>query len=128
MSWRNQSPGPVRLLIYFSLLSSVNLSLAGMQRLFWGEKYLSATVCRRYVQGGFCPRNKICPRTARNYKFTSLCYLTVNLSQAGMQRLFRGEKYLSGLYADGTFRKDFLPRNKICARTGQIYRLWMVSG
>ena len=23
----------------------------------------------------------------------------------------------SGLYADGTFRKDFLPWNKICART-----------
>ena len=36
-----------------------------------------------------------------------------------MQRLFRGEKSLSGLYADGTFRKDFLPRNKICARTAR---------
>ena len=34
-----------------------------------------------------------------------------------MNRLFRGEKSLSGLYADGTFRKDFLPRNKICAQT-----------
>ena len=38
-----------------------------------------------------------------------------------MQRLFRGEKYLSGLYENGTFRKDFLPRNKIWAtRTGPI--------
>ena len=36
-----------------------------------------------------------------------------------MQRLFRGEKSLSGLYADGTFRKDFLPQNKICARTAR---------
>ena len=34
-----------------------------------------------------------------------------------MQRLFRGEKYLSGLYADDTFKKDFLPRNKIGAQT-----------
>ena len=49
----SQSPGPARLLIYFSLLSSVNLS------------------------------------------------------QAGMQRLFRDEKYLSGLYADGTFRAEY---------------------
>ena len=27
--------------------------------------------------------------------------------QAGMQRLFRGEKYLSGLYADGTLRAEY---------------------
>ena len=33
-----------------------------------------------------------------------------------MQRLFRGEKYLSGLYADGTFREDFLPWNKMDMR------------
>ena len=26
-----------------------------------------------------------------------------------MQRLFRGEKYLSELYADGTFREVFVP-------------------
>ena len=32
-----------------------------------------------------------------------------NLSQAGMQRLLWGEKYLSGLYADGTFREVFVP-------------------
>ena len=46
-----------------------------------------------------------------------LSVIYCNLSQAGMQRLFRGEKYLPGLYADGTFREDFLPWNKICART-----------
>ena len=28
--------------------------------------------------------------------------------QAGMNRLFRGEKSLSGLYADGTFREVFV--------------------
>ena len=39
-----------------------------------------------------------------------------NLSQAGMQRLVRGRKYLSGLYADGTFRTDFLSRNKMDMR------------
>ena len=30
--------------------------------------------------------------------------------------MFRGEKYLSGLYADGMFREDFLPWNKICTQ------------
>ena len=38
-----------------------------------------------------------------------LSVIYCNLSQAGMQRLFRGEKYLSGLYADGTFREVFVP-------------------
>ena len=59
LSGRSQAPGPAKLLIDFSLLSSL----------------LSA----------------------------------VNLSQARMQRLFRGEKYLSALYADGTFREVFVP-------------------
>ena len=39
--------------------------------------------------------------------FLSVIYC--NLSLAGMQRLFRGEKYLSELYADGTFREVFVP-------------------
>lgn len=38
-----------------------------------------------------------------------LSVIYCNLSLAGMQRLFRGKKYLSGLYADGTFRKVFVP-------------------
>ena len=38
-----------------------------------------------------------------------LSVIYCNLSQAGMQRLFRGEKHLSGLYADGTFREVFVP-------------------
>ena len=37
-----------------------------------------------------------------------LSVIYCNLSQAGMQRLFWGEKYLSGLYADGTFREVFV--------------------
>ena len=33
-----------------------------------------------------------------------------------MQRLFRGEKYLSGLYADGTLRGGFVPGIRwVCA-------------
>ena len=34
-----------------------------------------------------------------------------------MQRLFRREKSLTGLYVQSTFRENFLRRNKICART-----------
>ena len=37
-----------------------------------------------------------------------LSVIYCNLSLAGMQRLFRGRKYLSGLYADGTFREVFV--------------------
>ena len=36
-----------------------------------------------------------------------LSVIYCNLSQIGMQRLFRGEKSLSGLYADGTFRTEY---------------------
>ena len=34
-----------------------------------------------------------------------------------MQRLFRREKSLTGLYVQSMFRENFLRRNKICART-----------
>ena len=46
------------------------------------------------------------PEPARLLIYFSLLS-AVNLSQAGMQRLFRDEKYLSGLYADGTFRAEY---------------------
>ena len=38
-----------------------------------------------------------------------LSVIYCNLSLAGMRKLFRGRKYLSGLYADGTFREVFVP-------------------
>ena len=43
-------------------------------------------------------------------------------SQAGMQRLFRREKSLTGLYVQNTPRNDFSRWNKICARTGQNFK------
>ena len=84
-----------------NLLLSViycNLSLAGRQRLFRGEKYLSGTVRRRYVQGGFCLGTRYGPPGP-----------ILISRQAGMDGLSRVEKYLSGLYADGTFREVFVP-------------------
>ncbi|MGN8835141.1 hypothetical protein [Allisonella histaminiformans] len=38
-----------------------------------------------------------------------LSVIYCNLSLARIQRLFRGEKYLSGLYADDTFREVVVP-------------------
>ena len=57
--------------------------------------------------GRFLSQNKICTRTGQTINlFLPVIYC--NLSLPGMQRLFRGEKYLSGLYADGTFREVFV--------------------
>ena len=41
--------------------------------------------------------------------------------QIGMQRLFRREKSLTGLYVQNTPKNDFSRWNKICARTGQNF-------
>lgn len=114
-SGRSQSPGPI-------LISRQVFVLAR-------NRYNSGSSLY-FVRGGSEIISSDAVQNGKSPEIINLLLSVIycNLSQAGMQRLFRGEKSLSGLYADGTFRKDFLPRNKICARTGQIYRLVMVSG
>ena len=62
-----------------------------------------------FVRGG---SEIISSDAVQNGKSTEIINLLLsviycNLSLAEMQRLFRGRKYLSGLYADGMFRTEY---------------------
>ena len=71
-----------------------------------------------FVRGGSEIISSDAVQNGKSSKIINLLLSVIycNLSQAGRQRLFRGRKYLSGLYADGTFRGGFCPGTRwICA-------------
>ena len=94
MLGRRQSPGPI-------LISRQVFVLAR-------NRYNSGSSLY-FVRGGSEIISSDAVQNGKSPEIINLLLSVIycNLSQAGMQRLFRGEKYLPGLYADGTFRKDF---------------------
>ena len=96
LSGRSQSPGPI-------LISRQVFVLAR-------NRYNSGSSLY-FVRGGSEIISSDAVQNGKSPEIINLLLSVIycNLSQAGMQRLFRGEKYLSGLYADGTFREVFVP-------------------